>query len=44
MIEDQKESFMDKDMLRESTPVYSIWYKEVRMLNKTDYLKDQIAN
>jgi len=39
MMEDQKESFMDKDMLWGSTPAY-IWYKEVRMLNEADNLKN----
>jgi len=43
MMEDQKECFMDKDMLWGSTPAY-IWYKEVRMLNEADNLKDQIAD
>jgi len=43
MIEDQKESFIDKDMLQGSTPAY-IWYKKVRMPNETDNLKDQIAD
>jgi len=43
MMEDQKESFMDKDMLWGSTPAY-IWHKEVRTPNEADNLKDQIAD
>jgi len=39
MMEDQKESFIDKYMLQGSTPAY-IWYKKVRTPNEADYLKD----